>query len=99
MRDKWTLLIAGGCLGSVVGVIGASVSDPEVGFPAWVDLTGVVVGFGLGVLTTGLVALLRHAMWSSRRNGPETSSRSFIVGLLTPSRRRFARIRRAALRR
>ena len=67
MRDKWTLLIAGGCLGSVVGVIGASISDPEVGFPAWVDLTGVVVGFGLGVLTTGLVALLRHAMWSSRR--------------------------------
>src|SRR5258708_40348053 len=52
MRDKWTLLIAGGCIGSVVGVIGASISDPEVGFPAWVDLTGVVVGFGLGVLTT-----------------------------------------------
>jgi Na+/proline symporter len=67
MRDRWTLLIAGGCLGSVVGVIGASISDPEVGFPAWVDLTGVVAGFGLGVLTTVLVALLRHAMWSSRR--------------------------------
>jgi hypothetical protein len=67
MRDKWTLLIAGGCLGGVVGVIGASISDPEVGFPAWVDLTGVLVGFGLGVLTTGLVVLLRHAMWSSRR--------------------------------
>jgi hypothetical protein len=35
MRDEWTLLIAGGCLGSVGGVIGASISDPEVGFPAW----------------------------------------------------------------
>ena len=67
MRDKWTLLIAGGCLGSVVGVIGASISDPQVGFPAWVDLTGVLAGFGLGVLTTGLIALLRHAMCSSRR--------------------------------
>ena len=67
MRGNWTLLIVGGCLGSIVGVIGASISDPEVGFPAWVDLTGVVVGFCLGVLTTGLVALLRHAMWSSRR--------------------------------
>ena len=67
MRDRWTLLITGGCLGSVVGVIGASISDPEVGFPAWVDLTGIVVGFGLGVLTTGLVVLLRRAMRSSRR--------------------------------
>ena len=67
MRRKWTLLIVGGCLGSVVGVIGASISDPEVGFPAWVDLTGVVAGFGLGVLTTGLVVLLRHATWSSRK--------------------------------
>jgi hypothetical protein len=66
MRDKWRLLIAGGCLGSGVGVIGASIFDPEVGFPAWVDLTGAVVGFGLGVLTSGVVALLRHAMWSSR---------------------------------
>ena len=67
MRNKWALLIGGGCLGSVVGVIGASISDPEMGFPAWVDLTGVVCGFGLGVLTTGLVVLLRHATWSSRR--------------------------------
>lgn len=67
MRSNWTRLIVGGCVGSVVGVIGASISDPEVGFPAWVDLTGVVAGFGLGVLTTGLVVLLRHATWSSRR--------------------------------
>jgi hypothetical protein len=67
MRDKWTLLIAGGCLGSVVGVIGASITDPGVGFPAWVDLTGVVVGFGLGVLTTGLVALF--ATRCGRRGG------------------------------
>ena len=61
MRSNWTLLIVGGCVGSVVGVIGASIADPEVGFPAWVDLTGVVCGFGLGVLTTGLVVLLRRA--------------------------------------
>lgn len=61
MRSNWTLLIVGGCVGSVVGVIGASISDPEVGFPAWVDLTGVVCGFGLGVLATGLVVVLRRA--------------------------------------
>ena len=60
MRNNLTLLIGGGCLGSVVGVIGASISDPQMGFPAWVDLTGVVAGFGLGVLTTALVVLLRH---------------------------------------
>ena len=34
---------------AATGVIGASISDPEVGLPAWVDLTGVVAGFGLGV--------------------------------------------------
>ena len=68
MRSNWKLLIAGGCLGSVVGVIGASISDPEMGFPAWVDLTGVVCGCGLGVLTAELVVLLRYATWSSRRN-------------------------------
>jgi pilus assembly protein TadC len=58
MRSKWALLVIGGLLGSVVGVIGASISDPEVGFPAWVDLTGVLAGFGLGVLATGLLATL-----------------------------------------
>ena len=72
MRDKWTLLIAGGCLGGVVGVVGASISDPEVGFPAWVDLTGVLVGFGLGVLSTGVVALLRRAS-TGRCGGPRQS--------------------------
>jgi len=59
-------LLVGGCLGSATGVIGASISDPEVGFPAWVDLTGVVAGFGLGVLAAGLV-LLGRATWSWRR--------------------------------
>jgi hypothetical protein len=63
---NWTPLIVGGCTGSAIGVIGASISDPEVGFPAWVDLTGVVAGFGLGVLATGL-GLLGHATWSWRR--------------------------------
>jgi hypothetical protein len=63
---KWTPLIVGGCVGSATGVIGASISDPEVGFPAWVDLTGVVAGFGLGVLATGLL-LLGHATWPLRK--------------------------------
>lgn len=58
-------LLVGGCLGSVVGVIGASIADPEVGFPAWVDVTGVVAGFGLGVLVTGVIRLGR-ATWSRR---------------------------------
>jgi hypothetical protein len=64
-----TTLVVGGCLGSVVGVIGASVTDPEVGFPAWVDLTGVVAGFALGVLVAGLVVLVGHATrsWRSGR--------------------------------
>ena len=56
MRSKWALLVLGGLLGSAVGVVGATISDPEVGFPAWVDLTGVVVGFALGILATGLIA-------------------------------------------
>jgi hypothetical protein len=33
--------MVGGVLGSAVGVIGATISDPEVGFPAWVDLTAL----------------------------------------------------------
>lgn len=57
MRSNWALLVIGGLLGSTVGVIGATISDPEVGFPAWVDLTGVVVGFALGVLAIGLLAM------------------------------------------
>ena len=36
MRSTWTLLVVGGLLGSVAGVIGATISDPEMGFPAWV---------------------------------------------------------------
>lgn len=60
-----TTLVVGGCLGSAIGVVGASISDPEVGFPAWVDLTGVVAGFGLGILVTGLL-LLGGATWSRR---------------------------------
>ena len=55
MRSNWPLLAIGGLLGSAVGVVGATISDPEVGFPAWVDLTGVVVGFALGALTVGLL--------------------------------------------
>jgi hypothetical protein len=67
-------LLVGGCLGSVVGVIGASISDPEVGFPAWVDLTGIVAGFGLGVLVTGVV-LLGRAMLSWRSEGRRDAER------------------------
>ena len=59
-RPNWMLLVVGGVLGSAVGVIGATISDPEVGFPAWVDLTGVVAGFAIGFLATGLFLLLRH---------------------------------------
>jgi hypothetical protein len=59
--------MVGGVLGSAVGVIGATISDPEVGFPAWVDLTGVVAGFALGVLVTGLALLLRRLIVSVRR--------------------------------
>lgn len=59
--------MVGGVLGSAVGVIGATISDPEVGFPAWVDLTGVVAGFALGVLATGLALLLRRLIVPFRR--------------------------------
>ena len=58
MRSKWALLAVGGLLGSVAGIVGATISDPEVGFPAWVDLTGVLAGFALGVLVAGLLAAL-----------------------------------------
>jgi hypothetical protein len=54
----WAVLTIGGLLGSAAGIIGATISDPEVGFPAWVDLTGLVAGFGLGLLTTGLALAL-----------------------------------------
>lgn len=67
MRSKWALLAVGGLLGSVAGVIGATISDPEVGFPAWVDLTGVLAGFALGVLVAGLLAAAR----ASRRSAQE----------------------------
>ena len=40
-------------------MIGASISDPKVGFPAWIDLTGVVAGFGIGVLLSGTATVLR----------------------------------------
>jgi hypothetical protein len=53
------MLLVGGMLGSCLGVIGASISDPEVGFPAWIDLTGVVAGFGIGVLVSGTATVLR----------------------------------------
>jgi hypothetical protein len=59
-RAPYRTLIGGGILGSCVGVIGASISDPRVGFPAWVDLTGLMAGFGLGVLVTGTARLLRR---------------------------------------
>lgn len=63
---KRAVLVVGGCIGSAIGVIGASISDPRVGFPAWVDLTGVVAGFGLGVLAAGIVVLFRRALGSLR---------------------------------
>ena len=53
------MLLVGGLLGSCLGVIGALISDPAVGFPAWIDLTGVVAGFGLGVLVISTASLLR----------------------------------------
>ena len=59
---RWTVLIIGGCLGSAVGVIGASVSDPKVGFPAWVDLTGVLAGFALGVLLGQFAVAIRRLL-------------------------------------
>jgi hypothetical protein len=68
MRSNWALLMIGGLLGSAAGVIGATISDPKVGFPAWVDLTGVLAGFGLGVLATGLFAtLMRRGARRARR--------------------------------
>lgn len=67
MRPTWTLLVVGGLLGSVAGVIGATISDPEVGFPAWVDLTGVLAGFGLGAIVAGLFAAAR-ASWRSAQD-------------------------------
>lgn len=67
MRSTWKLLVTGGLLGSAVGVIGATISDPGVGFPAWVDLTGVLAGFGLGVLVAGLFA----ATLAARRSAQE----------------------------
>jgi len=74
MRSNRALLVIGGFLGSVVGVIGASISDPEVGFPAWVDLTGVLAGFGVGVLATGLFATLtRRGARRHCRNGRRTT--------------------------
>ena len=66
MRSTWTLLVVGGLLGSVAGAIGATISDPEVGFPAWVDLTGVLAGFGLGVLVAGLFAAALAARGAAR---------------------------------
>jgi hypothetical protein len=60
------LLTVGGPLGSAVGVIGATISDPGVGFPAWVDLTGVLAGFGLGVLVAGLFAAALVARGTAR---------------------------------
>jgi hypothetical protein len=57
MRSTWRLLAVGGLLGSAAGVVGATISDPAVGFPAWVDLTGVLAGFAIGVLVAGLFAV------------------------------------------
>jgi hypothetical protein len=56
----WTRLLRGGVIGALVGVTGAFISDPGDGFPAWVELTGVVVGFSLGGCAAGLVQLLRR---------------------------------------
>jgi hypothetical protein len=73
MRSNWALLVIGGLLGSAAGVIGATISDPKVGFPAWVDLTGVLAGFGVGVLATGLFGtLMRRGARRHCGNGRRT---------------------------
>ena len=59
-------LAVGGLLGSVAGVVGAAISDPEAGFPAWVDLTGVLAGFALGLLVAGLFVAARASRRSTR---------------------------------
>jgi hypothetical protein len=60
------LLLIGGVLGSVAGVVGAALSDRDVGFRAWVDLTGAVAGFAGAFLATGLALFLRHLMARAR---------------------------------
>lgn len=57
-RSELRFLALGGVVGAVVGVAGATITDSKMGFPAWVDLTGVLGGFAAGVLATGLVLLL-----------------------------------------
>jgi hypothetical protein len=54
----WRLLVFGGTIGAVAGVAGATITDSKMGFPAWVDLTGVLGGFATGVLVTGLILLV-----------------------------------------
>lgn len=67
----WAVLTIGGLLGSAAGVIGATITDPAVGFPAWVDLTGLVAGFGVGLLAAVLaLALPSPGHRHSRRPDP-----------------------------
>lgn len=76
----WAVLTIGGLLGSAAGIIGATVSDPEVGFPAWVDLTGLVAGFGIGLLAAGLaLALPSPGRRHSRRRDPDRTSRDSSI--------------------
>ena len=70
-RPKRVALTIGGLLGSAAGVVGATISDPEVGFPAWVDLTGVVAGFGVGLLAAVLALGLR-SHWRRHSRRPES---------------------------
>jgi hypothetical protein len=56
----WTRLLLGGLIGAAVGVAGAVASDPGGDAFPWVELTGVVVGLGLGACAAGFVLLLRR---------------------------------------
>jgi hypothetical protein len=92
------VLTIGGRLGSAAGIIGAAISDPEVGFPAWVDLTGVVAGFGVGFLAAGLALLVasflcdgplvrdpsgHHRRWLGSRLRREARYRRGVSGNIT----------------
>ena len=52
---RWAIVVLGGVVGGIAGVAGAAISEPGVGFPARVELTGVAAGFGVGASAVGLV--------------------------------------------
>ena len=67
MPFRWRILVIGGFVGSVLGAVGATITDSKMGFPAWVDLTGVLGGFAAGVLTTAVILLIGSLGSGSRR--------------------------------